>query len=84
MCRYLRSFKFVIVFFVLGAISVYGLAEEANYDESKVPAVEEPVTSTIGYHIREGKHDAKRYDWECFLDFADKHLKKECGSKSED
>ncbi|MHC4069866.1 MAG: acetylxylan esterase, partial [Planctomycetota bacterium] len=42
MCKYLRSFEFVVVFFIVAAISVYGLAEEVNYDESKVPVFELP------------------------------------------
>ena len=34
------------------------------------------ITGTIGYHVRSGRHDVTGYDWDRYLDFADRHLSK--------
>ncbi|QHT60959.1 acetylxylan esterase [Paenibacillus lycopersici] len=38
------------------------------------PNPEEPLASErTGYHVRTGEHDLKEYDWDRFMDFADRH-----------
>jgi hypothetical protein len=55
---------------------VYRLLGAGGMDAQEMPAIHQPVTSTIGYHIRAGKHAVTEYDWEQYLNFADKHLKR--------
>ena len=39
-----------------------------------MPKIDQPVMNAIGYHVRAGKHDVTLFDWQCYMDFADKHL----------
>ena len=58
-----------------GADEVYRLLGTDGMATDRMPELNEPVMSTIGYHIRPGKHDVKPSDWEVYMDFADRHMR---------
>ena len=57
----------------LNASPVYKLLGTDGLSVNKLPKLNQPVMSTIGYHIRPGKHDIMLFDWERYMDFADKY-----------
>lgn len=55
---------------------VFELLSAGGLGASEMPPVNHPVTGGgLGYHIRSGKHDVTKYDWEQYLNFADKHFR---------
>ena len=53
---------------------VYRLFGMRDVGATTMPEAQKPLhTGHIGYHLRTGKHDLTEYDWNCFMDFADKH-----------
>jgi hypothetical protein len=58
------------------ATPVYELFGKQGMTLEKMPGLNQPVMTTIGYHIRTGKHDVTDYDWDQYIRFADMHLRR--------
>ena len=57
------------------ASPVYELFNLKGLDSPNQPKNNHSVGGNIGYHIRSGKHDVTDFDWEQYLNFADRHIK---------
>ena len=56
------------------AAKVYSLYNSTVLDINS-PEINSPLLNTlIGYHIRNGRHGITKYDWQQYLDFADRNL----------
>ncbi len=58
------------------ATPVYRLLGKTGLPDHAEMIPGKPVMGTIGFHIRPGMHDVTSYDWQQFLLFANKFLKK--------
>lgn len=55
---------------------VYQLYGHDGLGEAAFPEVDEPVHGDrVAYHMRSGKHNLTKYDWNQFMDFADRFWK---------
>lgn len=58
------------------ASKVYHLLGFKGLEAQNIPPIETPIhAGRIGHHIHAGRHDLIEYDWQRFMDFADKHFK---------
>lgn len=56
---------------------VYALFGKKGLGVTDLPAIHRPALGDgLAYHIRSGPHDIREYDWEQYLAFADRNLKK--------
>ncbi len=54
---------------------VYRLFGLNGLSTETMPEPDSPLNEGhIGYHLRTGKHDLTAYDWNCFIDFAERRL----------
>lgn len=57
------------------ASPVYEFLGMKGLPSKEMPALNKPLTGTIAYHIRPGKHDVTLYDWQRYMDFAADYFK---------
>ena len=54
---------------------VYKLFGKKGIEITEMPALHQPTGNTVMYHIRAGKHAITSYDWQQYLQFADRQWK---------
>ena len=55
------------------ASPAYELFGRKGLETMEIPEVNRSIGESIGYHVREGKHDLLLFDWQQFIAFARKH-----------
>ena len=61
---------------IKAASPVYELLGTQGLASGAAPEMNKLIDSRLGYFIRPGKHAMTRPDWEIFLTYCDKYLKK--------
>ena len=54
---------------------VFELFGKRGLPSDVMPAVNKPIHTDVGYHIRTGKHDVTDFDWTQYMNFADRNLR---------
>ena len=53
---------------------VYALFGLGGVGVDEMPDCDKSVGDFVGYHVRTGKHDVTDFDWETYMNFADRHF----------
>ena len=59
----------------VAASEVYELLGKKGVGTATMPPVNQPVGDAVRYHVRTGKHDITAYDWQQYLDFAERQFR---------
>jgi len=59
----------------VAASEVYELLGKKGVGTAAMPPVNQPVGDAVRYHVRTGKHDITAYDWQQYLDFAERQFR---------
>ena len=57
------------------ASEAYRLLGREGVASTEMPGVNKSVGETVGYHVREGKHDVTEFDWIQYLRFAGRNFR---------
>jgi hypothetical protein len=55
---------------------VYRLFGLVGLGTNAMPPVDRMIGTTVGYHVRSGDHEITPFDWERYLDFAERHMRR--------
>jgi hypothetical protein len=58
----------------VAADPVYRLLEAGGLGVTEMPPLNQPVGNNLRYHVRSGGHDVTEYDWQEFMNLADRYM----------